>query len=113
MNTNIVGLRDTHWISSDLRSITAHWNDESFISGPRTNARGFAILLKNNFEYQILKTECLSENLMTLTLKIANDFVLKIVNVYAPNNDDPEFFEVINQHIAKADYDYILICGET
>ena len=43
---------------------------------------------------------------------MANDFVLKIVNVYAPNSDDPEFFEVINQHIAKAYYDYILICGD-
>lgn len=76
MNTNIVCLQDTHWISSDLRYITAHcWNNECFISGTRTNARGVAILLKNNFEYKILNTECLYENLMTLTLKIANNFV--------------------------------------
>ena len=68
MNTNIVCLQDTHWISSDRRSITAHWNNECFISEARTNARGVAILLKNNFEYQILNIECLSEKLMTLTL---------------------------------------------
>ena len=52
-NANIVCLQDTHWVEKDMIKVKEIWGHECFISGVKTNSRGVAILLKNNFEYKI------------------------------------------------------------
>ena len=51
---NILCLQDTHLIDKDLSSIKDIWGHEAILNGTRSNARGVAILLNNNFEYTIL-----------------------------------------------------------
>ena len=90
LQSNIICLQDTHWTDKDMRHIKSVWNNEIIIHGIRTNARGVAILLKNNFEFEILSQSSDEEgNLLVLDLKIANDFTIRIINLYAPNSDSP------------------------
>ena len=53
-NANIVCLQDTHLIEDDMMAVTDLWNNEVYINGGKTNSRGVAILLNNNFEYEVL-----------------------------------------------------------
>ena len=37
---------------------------------------------------------------------------MKLVNIYAPNNDSPQFFEFVKANIEDSSYDYCIICGD-
>ena len=53
-NGSIVCLQDTDLIEDDIMAVKDLWNNEVYINGGKTNSRGVAILLNNNFEYEIL-----------------------------------------------------------
>ena len=79
-------------MDKDLYDIRSTWNGEVIINGSTTNSRGVAILLSKDFEYKIEKISSdNSGNLIQLDL-LTNNIKIKIINIYAPNNYDPEFF---------------------
>ena len=70
---DIICLQDTHWVDKDYQNIKELWGGECFIKlkWNTNNSRGVAILLKDSFEYTVLK--CLKDNegnLMRLLLKL-------------------------------------------
>ena len=78
-------------MESDLRRIKSIWNGECLINAKKKK------VIKNynptNFEYEIqdiYKDD--TGNIISINIKISNDFTLRLVNVYGPNKDDPEFF---------------------
>ena len=112
-NSNIICLQDTHWTNNDLRKINAIWNNPLYINGQKSNARGVAILFKSNFEFKILETYADDlGNLIQLDILIENEFTLRLINIYAPNNDDPNFFKNLEKLIAENLCNYLLICGD-
>ena len=50
--------------------------------------------------------------MIILDLKVSNEISIRLINIYAPNNDNPEFFEKINEHIANNNCDYCIMCGD-
>ena len=110
LNSNIICIQDSHWIDKDYKRIYQLWNNPVFINGSATNARGVAILIKNNFEYKILN--CYKDNCITLDIKFSKDISVRIINIYAPNNDDPNFFQDIEKKVAQNECAYVLICGD-
>ena len=112
MNANIICLQDTHWTKADISSIKAIWGNTCYIHGKRSNARGVAILIKDNFEYEVLASNFdVDGNYICLTLKI-NALIFNLVNIYAPNNDSPEFFTEIQNVVQNNESDYNIICGD-
>ena len=62
------------------------------LNGRSTNSRGVAILLKNNFEYEIL--DCKRDNVgnyLLLVMKLYN-ITMNLLTIYGPNNDNPVFY---------------------
>ena len=57
--------------------------DDCYFRGVKTNLLGVAILLKNNFGYEVLEIN-------HLLLKLNYDIESNATG-YAPNNDDPTF----------------------
>ena len=111
--SHIICLQDTHLTKKDLRSVHTLWNNECYLHGIKTDSRGVAILFNKNFEYRVLNTiEDEIGNMITLDLKISNDFTIRIINIYAPNTDSPEFFEKIEQLHTSSTSDYTIICGD-
>ena len=112
-NSNIICLQDTHWLKTDEKKIRKIWNNPVFINGVTSNARGVAILLKDNFEFSILDTKMDENgNMLTLDMTISNEISVRIINIYAPNNDDPVFFQKICDLISSSNCDYSFICGD-
>ena len=112
MKAHIICLQDTHWTKSDTSKVKEIWGNTCYVHGKRTNARGVAILLNKDFEYEVLETKLDSEgNYICLTLKIS-DWTLNIMTIYAPNNDSPEFFTEVQKIIQENETDYNIICGD-
>ena len=112
LNANIICLQDTHLTHQDENDLKNLTNCECIINGPRSNSCGVVILLKNNFEYEILHTEedCVG-NYLVVDLHIATISV-RLINIYAPNKDTPAFFQNLRQLIENNEQDYLLVCGD-
>ena len=81
-------------IQTDENDLSVLSGAECFISGSKTNSRGVAILIKNNFKYKIHDIQCdFDGNLLILDLNIASISV-RLINIYAPNLDTPAFFKI-------------------
>ena len=105
-------MQDTHWVNSDIQTVKEIWGNDCYIHGVKTNSRGVAILLKNNFEYEILEVNKDTQgNYLHLLLKL-NSKTLSLITVYAPNNDDPAFFNELQNILENYKGDYSVICGD-
>ena len=108
----IICLQDTHLLEKDIRDLKKIWNDDIFLNGKRSNSRGVAILIRKNFEYEVLEQNKDNEgNYLQLILRI-NSVTLNLITVYAPNNDSPQFFNDIQKMIEDSDTNYIIVCGD-
>ena len=111
-NPDILCLQDTHWVNDDLKSIKKLWAGECFIHGSRSNSRGVAILIGKKFDYKIGATVRDEVGNFISILLTTSDFTIKLVTIYAPNNDSPQFFEFVKANIEDSSYDYCIICGD-
>ena len=75
----------------------------------KTNSRGVAILLNNNFEYEVLKDK--TGNFLNLLLKLSS-MTINLITLYVPNNDFPSFFEEIQTLLENESADYNILCGD-
>ena len=99
LHPHIICLQDTHLLSSDESEILKIWPGEVIIHGKSTNSRGEAILLSKNFEYKIEHIFKDNDgNLIELDLTIS-DIKLKLICIYGPNKDNPDFYESIENKI--------------
>ena len=114
IKSNIYCLQDTHWTDKDYNYLKTIWGDEIYLSGTKTNARGVAILIRNNFEFKIINVhKDVNGNYLLLDILISNEFNLKIITIYAPNQDNPGFFENLENLINQTQQaDYIIIAGD-
>ena len=90
---NIICLQDTHLLEIESELIKINLKCECYLSGFRTNSRGVAIILCDNFEYKTIKVKNdKTGNLVYLDLELQS-FSFRLINIYAPNSDTPSFFE--------------------
>ena len=94
-NASIICLQDIHWASNDESIVRSMWKGDVILNGESSNSRGVAILLNTNFEYSIISIYKDKEgNMISLDLNFG-DTSIKLINMYAPNKDSPEFFEKV------------------
>ena len=112
LDPNILCLQDTHWTNKNIPDIKRIWNGEIVINGSSTNSRGVAILFSKNFEYEITNiNKDTNGNLLDINIT-TNDLNVKIINIYAPNTDSPEFFSEIDNILYENNQDYTIVCGD-
>ena len=112
LNASVFCLQDMRWTDYDAKRLKSIWKGDCIIAGSKTNSRGVAILLKKDFEYQIIDSFIDTiGNLITLDINISN-IKLKLINVYGLNTDSPAFYNKINDIIESSKQDYTVICGD-
>lgn len=109
---HIYCLQDTHFTKKQEKAIYAQWSGECLFSFSKSNARGVAILFNKNLEYEIHKK--INDdigNFIALDVTIEKNR-LTLVNLYGPNNDNPDFYEKVFETIDGLNNDKYIICGD-
>ena len=111
-NASILCLQDTHLTENDVKSLKNIWGTDVYVSGDKTNSRGVAIFINNNFEYEILaQNKDKNGNYLNLVIKLSS-MTINLVSLYGPNNDSPSFFREIKELLNKENIDYNILCGD-
>ena len=109
---NIICLQDVH-INAQLEPfIKSEWGYEVFFSSFTNSSRGVMILMNNNFEYKVerVKTDK-NGNYIILDIIIQGKRIT-LVNLYGPNQDNPNFYTNIKQKVSEFENDQAIMCGD-
>ena len=111
---SIYFLQDTHFSPKLEQYIKAEWGYTAFFSSKNSNSRGVAILFDNNFEFKVKGTYKDTEGnvlMVHVYITLMNKDIL-LVNVYGPNRDDPEFYNVLNEQIKSKNIPNLICAGD-
>ena len=107
-------LQETH-LDSDKQQLLweQEWGNKIISSKGKSNSAGVCILLNTKNEFQILETKVdTAGRIVCCTARYADKKIF-LCNLYAPNNDDPQFFEnligMVDQH---SDSDVTCVGGD-
>ena len=77
-----------------------------------SNSRGVTILFNTNFEYKILSVHKDHKgNMISVDINIG-EIAIKLINLYGPNRDSPNFFSKIKAIIETSNQMFTIICGD-
>ena len=83
-----------------------------YFSHGMNNARGVAICIKKGLQYEFLSKYTVVQGKAMVLEILLNECKLLLINVYAPNEDDPAFFQCIFNQVEALDYDHLIIGGD-
>ena len=110
---NILCLQETHIIPEDIKLLREEWNANFFVAGRETNVGGVLIIIEDNFEFKIHESR-VDElgRYVILDLELIGVARFLIVNIYAPNDDNPLFFTDLFSKIEDSDTKNLIIVGD-
>ena len=86
-------LQEVHCSVNTTDIWSAEWGYKAIYSGCSSRQAGVAVLFNNNFNLQILKLLSDPEGRFIICNIKADEKELTLANIYAPNKDDPTFFQ--------------------
>ena len=105
-------LQEVH-CSQDTTDIwTCEWGYKALFSCCSSNKAGVGILFNNNFNFQIHKVFSDPNGRFLICDIVADSKRLTVANIYAPNEDDPNFFQVFFDHLSNFKCEEIIIGGD-
>ena len=111
LNSQIFFLQECHSSISDENTWSTQWGSHIWFSHGETNARGVAILIKKKCNIQIHNVLNDSQGRYIMLYCTYNGHKFLLVNVYAPNKDDPGFFSKLTKDIARFTPEFHIIAG--
>ena len=100
---DIICLQETHAVKNDLPFWEHEWGGKTFWSHGSSEAKGVGILIKKNVDIEIVKASNDSEGRWVCLEYSEKGEKFCLLNVYAPNQDEPEFF--VNAFRAMENHD--------
>jgi len=92
-------LQQVYCTERSFETWVAEWGYMAFFSGIASNKAGVAILLNKNFTFKVLRQICDKEGRCIIIDLEVGELILTICNVYAPNKDDPIFFQSVHEQM--------------
>ena len=86
-------LQETHSTESRASFWRNEWGYEAVFSSCTSARAGVSILFNKNVCFQVLKQHSDPHGRFIVIDVSSNEKVIMLVNLYAPNHDDPEFFK--------------------
>ena len=91
---------------------TSGWGFTAFFSSFSSASAGVCILFNNNFQFEIIRQFSDQEGrYIIIDMKIDNK-ILTLVNIYAPNNDNPTFFQNLLDQILSFESKEVIMGGD-
>ena len=105
-------LQEVHCSEDTMALWQAEWGLNSIFSNFSSQSVGVGILFNSNFDFEILKqyVDPLGRFIL-VDIKIENK-IITLVNVYAQNQDEPEFFAKIVDFLMDFNCEEIIFGGD-
>lgn len=111
-NLDIVFVQETHCSRAAQGRWKMEWGGPIYFSNGTTASRGVAVLFDRKFQYQLINVKH-DDNGRWIEVRIKYEgSELTLLNVYAPNIDDPEFFKTMFHSLRQMDPREIILAGD-
>uniref|UniRef100_A0A672IKH9 Reverse transcriptase domain-containing protein n=1 Tax=Salarias fasciatus TaxID=181472 RepID=A0A672IKH9_SALFA len=110
LKPDIIFLQETHMRSRDQVRLRCPWISEVFHSSFNSKARGVAILIAKSVQFTHNKTISDRDGRYLIVLGTIFDSPVLLVNVYAPNFDNPGFMNNLFENLPSLN-DHLLVFG--
>ena len=105
-------LQEVHCTKEKESLWTSEWGFTAFFSSFSSASAGVCILFNNNFQFEIIRQFSDQEGrYIIIDMKIDNK-ILTLVNIYAPNNDNPTFFQNLLDRILSFECEEVIMEGD-
>lgn len=112
LQADIICLQETYCTENNERFWSSEWGARALYASAESNSKGVAIFFKRNLSCKILRVDRdPNGRFLIVTVKLSGKEIV-ISNVYAPNDDKPEFFETLFKHLHLAVSPQWLIGGD-
>ena len=112
INSDIVYLQETHSDPNDEKLWKSQWGEQAWFSSGTSNSKGVAILIRNSVKTQVHSVYSDPNGRFLIISVTINGLPLLLVNVYAPNNDDPDFYLQVFAKVNQFDYSSLIVGGD-
>ena len=110
---DILCLQETHFHEKIEKNVYAEWDGTCYFSHGSESSRGVAILIRKILDIIINEYKRdINGQFIALNLTYNNN-TFTLMNIYAPNSDNPTFFENVFEQVDSFDTkDFYIICGD-
>ena len=105
-------LQECHGVENTNDLWASEWGNKCLFANGHSNAKGVGILLNNKCAGNISEVVRDHEGRFIICKLQINEYSYCMVNVYAPNGDEPLFFENILKLVAELDCVHVIIDGD-
>ena len=109
---DIVFIQESHSTRNVCRIWRSEWAGEIVFSHGDSNARGVAILTAKNSGVKVISTQTDEDGRIIFCTTEYDGKKLLLCNCYAPNEDNPQFFEKIMEKLNTFSYDTCIWAGD-
>ena len=110
--TNNAFVQETHSTNNNYKKLRNEWGGKAYFDHSTSNSKGVAIFCDRNLDFELKSVEKSGEGRwIILDTKIKGKEVA-MINVYAPNEDDPLFFATLFNKIQKIHADLVIVGGD-
>ena len=109
---DIAMLQETHSIKSDEAFWSSQWGSKIWFSHKTTQSKGVAILFSKKIKADVHQVVRLQEGRTLLIYVTIDRKKWLLANIYAPNQDTPEFYSSTFKAIESFTSDYVLVRGD-
>ena len=105
-------LQEVHCTKEKERQWSSEWGFSAIFSSVSSSSAGVCILFNNNFQFEIKKQFSDPDGRFILVdLKLENK-TITLGNIYAPNDDNPNFFKNVLSHLLSFECEDIILGGD-
>ena len=105
-------LQEVHCSEGTTDTWTCEWGYKALSSGCSSSKAGVCILFNNYFNFQIHKVFTDPNGRFIICDIVADSKRLTVANIYAPSEDDPNFFHSFFDHLSSFRGEEIIIGGD-
>ncbi len=109
---DVVCLQETHSLPQDVEQWKNEWDGDIYFSHGQGNARGVCIMIKPGLLHTIHTVVCDDMGRYIMLDLTLFDRRLTVMNIYAPNTDNPDFITDIAQILETLENDDRIIVGD-
>ena len=109
---DVVFMQDTHGIDKTTKIWSAEWGTKIWSDNYTSEARGVSILFSKQLQVIVHNVETSGEGRFIIIYATLNKKKVLLMNLYAPNADDVEFYARAFEAADKYNPDYHIIGGD-